>query len=118
MKLGYLAYRNMISKPLNLVLSLLLLVLSVSLVTYVLQLSNQLNSQLNKNITPVDMVVGAKGSPLQLVLSSVLHIDVPTGNIKLKELHQFFQTHWTTITNQIAEATLIQVTREEIHIIL
>lgn len=85
MKLWYLAFRNMISKPLNLVLSLLLLVLSVSLVTFVLQLSQQLNGQLDKNIAPVDMVVGAKGSPLQLVLSSVLHIDTPTGNINLNE---------------------------------
>ncbi len=85
MNLIYLAYRNMISKPLNLVLSLLLLVLSVSLVTFILQLSKQLNGQIDKNIDPVDMVVGAKGSPLQLVLSSVLHIDVPTGNIKLDE---------------------------------
>ena len=85
MKLGYLAFRNMVSKPLNLLLSLLLLSLSVSLVTFVLQLSQQLGGQLNKNIAPFDMVVGAKGSPLQLVLSSVLHIDVPTGNIKLSE---------------------------------
>lgn len=85
MKLGYLVYRNMISKPLNLVLSLLLLVLSVSLVTFILQLSKQLNGQLDKNIASVDMVVGAKGSPLQLVLSSVLHIDSPTGNINLQE---------------------------------
>ncbi|MDC6366509.1 MULTISPECIES: ABC transporter permease [Flavobacteriaceae] len=66
-------------------MSLLLLVLSVSLVTYVLQLSEQVGGQLKKNIAPFDMVVGAKGSPLQLVLSSVLHIDVPTGNIPLKE---------------------------------
>ncbi|UOY06330.1 ABC transporter permease [Muricauda sp. SCSIO 64092] len=85
MNLLYLAYRNMVSKPLNMVLSLVLLVLSVSLVTFVLQLGKQLNGQMDKNITPVDMVVGAKGSPLQLVLSSVLHIDVPTGNIKLEE---------------------------------
>ena len=85
MNLIYLAYRNMISKPLNLVLSLLLLVLSVTLVTFILQLSKQLNGQIDKNIDPIDMVVGAKGSPLQLVLSSVLHIDVPTGNIKLDE---------------------------------
>ena len=94
MNLLYLAYRNMVSKPLNMVLSLVLLVLSVSLVTFVLQLGKQLNGQMDKNITPVDMVVGAKGSPLQLVLSSVLHIDVPTGNIKLAEAetiknHQF-----------------------------
>ena len=86
MNLGYLAYRNMVSKPLNLLLSLLLLSLSVSLVTFVLQLNKQLGGQLNKNIAPFDMVVGAKGSPLQLVLSSVLHIDVPTGNIKQKDV--------------------------------
>ncbi|WP_425236778.1 ABC transporter permease [Ulvibacterium sp.] len=97
MKLSYLAYRNMVSKPLNLFLSLLLLLLSVSLVTFVIQVSKQLDGQLNKNIAPFDMVVGAKGSPLQLVLSSVLHIDVPTGNIKLNEVaiiqrHPFIQT--------------------------
>ena len=97
MKLGYLAFKNMVSKPLNLLLSLMLLILSVSLVTFVLQLSQQMEGQLNKNIAPFDMVIGAKGSPLQLVLSSVLHIDVPTGNIKLKDAsmlqkHPFVQT--------------------------
>lgn len=97
MRLSYLAYKNMVSKPLNLLLSLLLLLLSVSLVTFVLQLSKQLGGQLNKNIAPFDMVVGAKGSPLQLVLASVLHVDAPTGNIKLKEVatlqkHPFIQT--------------------------
>ncbi len=96
MKLGFLAFRNMVSKPLNLLLSLLLLSLSVSLVTFVLQLSQQLEGQLSKNIAPFDMVVGAKGSPLQLVLSSVLHIDAPTGNIELKDVaslqkHPFVQ---------------------------
>ena len=29
----------------------------------------------------IDIVVGAKGSPLQLILSSVYHVDIPTGNI-------------------------------------
>lgn len=97
MTLGYLAYKNLISKPVNLLLSLLLLSLSVSLATFVLQLSRQLGGQLNKNIAPFDMVVGAKGSPLQLVLSSVLHIDAPTGNINWKEAaslqkHPFIQS--------------------------
>ena len=76
----------MVSKPLNLLMSLLLLSLSVSLVTFVFQLSQQLGGQLRKNIAPVDMVVGAKGSPLQLVLSAVLHLDAPTGNMKLKDV--------------------------------
>ncbi|MEM9143643.1 MAG: FtsX-like permease family protein [Bacteroidota bacterium] len=88
MKLGHLAFKNMVSKPLNLLLSLMLLVLSISLATFVLQLSQQLGGQLGKNIAPFDMVVGAKGSPLQLVLSAVLHVDAPTGNIKLHEVAQ------------------------------
>jgi len=92
MNLLFLAYRNSVSKPLNMILSLMLLVLSVSLVTFILQLSEQVNGQMDKNIAPVDMVVGAKGSPLQLVLSSVLHIDAPTGNIRLAEA-QIIKNH-------------------------
>ena len=76
----------------SLIFNVLLLVLSVSLVTFILQLSQQINGQLEKNIAPVDMVIGAKGSPLQLVLSSVLHIDSPTGNIPLGEV-QKIQKH-------------------------
>ena len=30
-------------------------------------------------------MIGAKGSPLQLILSTVYHIDVPNGNIKLAD---------------------------------
>ncbi|MBQ4822873.1 FtsX-like permease family protein [Aquimarina sp. MMG016] len=69
----------------NTVLSVLLLLLSISLATLVLQARDQLSQHLEKNIKPFDMVIGAKGSPLQLVLSSVLHIDNPTGNISLEE---------------------------------
>ena len=64
MNLGYVAWRNMISKPLNMALNLLLITFSVSLVTFTLQMDRQLHEQLDRNIAPVDMVVGAKGSPL------------------------------------------------------
>lgn len=66
-------------------LSVLLLTLSILLATFVLQISKQLNHHLEKNSKPFDMVVGAKGSPLQLVLSTIFHIDNPTGNISLDE---------------------------------
>ena len=81
----YLAYKNLIHKPLNTVLSVLLLLLSISLATFVLEVKTQLNQHLENNSKPFDMVIGAKGSPLQLVLSSLLHIDNPTGNIPLEE---------------------------------
>ena len=38
----------------------------------------------NKNNPNLDVVVGAKGSPLQLILSAIHHIDIPTGNISYK----------------------------------
>ena len=40
---------------------------------------------MDNNLRGIDMVVGAKGSPLQLILSSVYHVDSPTGNISFKE---------------------------------
>jgi putative ABC transport system permease protein len=48
-----------------------------------LLLSTQLSDQFTKNAKGIDMVVGAKGSPLQIILCSVFHIDYPTGNIAL-----------------------------------
>ncbi len=43
---------------------------------------------MDNNLRGIDMVVGAKGSPLQLILSSVYHIDSPTGNISLEEAEE------------------------------
>ena len=81
----YLAFKNLISKPFNTFLSILLFVLSISLITFVLQLKDQLHQQLDKFIKPFDLVIGVIGSALQLILSSVLHIDNPTGNISFDE---------------------------------
>ena len=40
---------------------------------------------MDNNLKGIDMVVGAKGSPLQLILSAVYHIDSPTGNISIED---------------------------------
>lgn len=61
------------------------MILSISLATFILQVKKQLSEHLEGNTKHFDMVIGAKGSPLQLVLSSLLHIDNPTGNIDLEE---------------------------------
>jgi putative ABC transport system permease protein len=45
----------------------------------------QTEERLQRDAKPVDLVVGAKGSPLQLILSAVLQVDVPTGNINYGE---------------------------------
>jgi putative ABC transport system permease protein len=60
----------------------------VGVISLLLLLNNQIEQQLQSNLRGIDMVVGAKGSPLQLILSSVYHIDNPTGNIPYKEANK------------------------------
>ena len=83
-----LSYRNMTSHPLSTALSLVLLTLGVGLISLLLQVDRHIRQQIENNVRGIDMVVGAKGSPLQLILSAVYHIDAPTGNISLHEAEQ------------------------------
>jgi len=85
MNLFGLSANSLKAKPLNTMLSLILFALGVALISFILQMNHQLAENLRKNVAGVDMVVGAKGSPLQLILSSIYHVDFPTGNIPLEE---------------------------------
>ncbi|MDW8369040.1 MAG: ABC transporter permease [Geminicoccaceae bacterium] len=67
------------------ILTILLLALGVATVTVILLVGHQLRDRIGREIAGVDLVVGAKGSPLQLILSAVFQIDVPTGNVPLAE---------------------------------
>jgi putative ABC transport system permease protein len=80
-----LIYRNLVHKPLNGLLSLALLTLSVAIISLLLVTGRQISEKLDNDLRDIDMVVGAKGSPLQLVLSAVYHVDAPTGNISKAE---------------------------------
>lgn len=73
------------ARPLAAALNVLLLALGVATVTVLLLASRQIESRMLRDAEGVDLVVGAKGSPMQLVLSAVFHIDVPAGNIPLAE---------------------------------
>ncbi|WP_341225537.1 FtsX-like permease family protein [uncultured Arcticibacterium sp.] len=74
-------------KRLSSFLCILLMGIGVAIISLVANLSKQLEGNFSKSISGIDMVVGAKGSPLQLILSSVFHIDAPTGNIPLSEVN-------------------------------
>lgn len=84
-------FKNLLHKPLYAVLCWLLLACSTAVLLLLITLSRQAKEQLEKQINGVDMVLGAKGSPLQLILSSVYNIDAPTGNIYLREAERFMQ---------------------------
>jgi putative ABC transport system permease protein len=80
-----LAWRNIWFKPLNTILSIILLASSVAIITVLILLEKQFEEQFSSNADNIDLVLGAKGSPLQLVLSSVYQVDAPTGNINYAE---------------------------------
>lgn len=76
------------AKPLNTVLNIVLLALGIAVITVLLLFNKQLEEKISSNAKGIDLVVGAKGSPLQLILCNIFHIDFPTGNINLKEAEQ------------------------------
>ncbi len=87
----FLSIKNLLAKPLNTALSLILLAFGVGIISFMLLLDKQLSDQFQRNIDGIDLVLGAKGSPLQLILSSVYQVDAPTGNINYGEVKKFLK---------------------------
>ncbi|MFZ1749344.1 MAG: FtsX-like permease family protein [Saprospiraceae bacterium] len=85
MSILHLAWRNIIKNPLNLLMSIILFGLGVGLISFLLLFNTQLKDKFDKNLAEIDLVIGAKGSPLQMILCSMYHIDNPTGNIPIKQ---------------------------------
>ena len=86
-----LAWRYLWARPLATVLNLLLLSLGLAAITLLLLVRVQIDRAFERDLAGIDAVVGAKGSPLQLILSGVFHLDVPTGNIPLAEAQALAQ---------------------------
>lgn len=83
MKMIVIAWRYLWSRPLAAALNVLLLTMGLASITFLLLVSHQINSAFERDLAGIDVVVGAKGSPMQLILSGVFELDVPTGNIPL-----------------------------------
>lgn len=79
------SWKSLWSKPLSAALNIMLIAFGTGILTILLLASTQISEKLDNNSKDIDLVVGAKGSPLQLILSSIYYIDFPTGNIPLKE---------------------------------
>ena len=92
MKIFAISWHYLWSRPLAAALNLLLLSLSLASITFLLLVSHQLRSAFERDLAGIDLVVGAKGSPMQLILSGVFQLDVPTGNISLAAV-QALQAH-------------------------
>ncbi|MDP2986489.1 MAG: ABC transporter permease, partial [Hydrogenophaga sp.] len=86
-----LSWRYLWSRPLATTLNLLLLALGLASMAFVLIARDQIDRAFERDLAGIDVVVGAKGSPMQLILAGVFHIDVPPGNIPLAEVQRLAQ---------------------------
>ena len=89
MSLFQLALANLTASKLTSAVNILMLALGTAIIAVLLIVTAQLSSALTKNAAGIDLVIGAEGSPLQLVLAGVYHADVPPGNIASTEVDRW-----------------------------
>ena len=88
MSLLRLAWQLLWARRVATLLSVLLLALGWAAVGFVILVGEQVEGRVKRDLAGIDLVVGAKGSPMQIMLSGVFHVDVPTGNIPLAAVEQ------------------------------
>ncbi|HEX2949945.1 MAG TPA: FtsX-like permease family protein [Armatimonadota bacterium] len=97
-----LAFTYLRSRPLVTILTIVSVTLGLGLATIVLMLSRQTQDMLGSETASWDMVIGAKGSPLQLILNSLYYIDQPVGNVNISV--------WNRLQHDPAVARVIPLT--------
>ena len=85
MSLWHIAWSYLWNRRLPTCLTILSVALGVGLISAVHTLRNETQRRFEEEGQAFDIVVGGKGSPLQLVLSSVYFLDTPTGNISYED---------------------------------
>ncbi len=85
MKAFSLALHSIVSHRLSAILCVLATAAGIALLSSAFLFSQAIADGFSRNAHGIDMIVGAKGSPLQLILSSIYHADVPTGNIDMND---------------------------------
>ncbi|HUW62067.1 MAG TPA: ABC transporter permease [Candidatus Bathyarchaeia archaeon] len=85
MSLWHIAWGYLWNRKFTSALTILSVALGVGLIYAVLTLREETRKRFEEEGQSFDIVVGAKGSPLQLVLSALYFMDAPTGNIRLSD---------------------------------
>ncbi|ANH67238.1 FtsX-like permease family protein [Mitsuaria sp. 7] len=88
LNLPRLAWRYLWARPMLTALNLMLLSLGLAAIGFVVLVSEQMEQGLKRDLGGIDLVVGAKGSPMQILLAGVFHLDQSTGNIPLATVSQ------------------------------
>lgn len=88
MNLATISLSYLRARALGTTLNVILLALGVATITLLLLVTDQLEDRMQRDARGIDLAVGAKGSPMQIILSAIYHLDVPTGNISYKQARE------------------------------
>ena len=69
-------------------LTVITFAIGVAIILSLVSTSRQMEGEFSKNLQGIDLVVSGKGSPLQIILSTVFQLDIPTGNIPIEQAEQ------------------------------
>ncbi len=83
-----LAFLSIVRRPARHLLLLLLLAAACALPVFLLQMTAGLSNGLNRAVEPFSILMGAKGSPYQLVINTVFLRDHPIGNIPYRDVEK------------------------------
>ena len=81
MNIFTISYHYLTHRLNNSLLNIFMMATIIMLITILLLTGYQIQNKLIADSDNIDAVVGAKGSPIQLILSTIYHIDIATGNI-------------------------------------
>jgi putative ABC transport system permease protein len=84
MNLFIIVIKNMRQRVLATLLTALSVALGVALTVAILLIRHGMQQRFEQSTLGYEMVVGAKGSPLQLVLNTVFNLDISPGNVSWK----------------------------------
>jgi putative ABC transport system permease protein len=90
------------ARPLQTALSVLLLSLGVATIVVLLLAVEQIEERMSRDARGIDLVVGAKGSPMQLILAGIYHLDAPTGNVPLAAAQSLAKNRFVRKTMPLA----------------
>ncbi|MEI6729730.1 MAG: FtsX-like permease family protein [Pseudomonadota bacterium] len=80
-------------RAVNNLLNIVVLALGIATIVTFLHINRQLEDRFAKDLNGIDLVVGAKGSPIQLILANIFHVDNSTGNIPFAEAENLKENH-------------------------
>src|SRR5215471_7941764 len=97
MSLFSIAWKSIRQRMLSSALTALSISLGIALMVTILVINGVVERMFGQTATGYDLIVGARGSELQLVLNSIFFIDKPVGNLPYTEyirLRDYSQTEF------------------------